>query len=470
MSKPTRFGSAISFIALASVLAGCAAPQGRVASSSFAGKGDSDLGLGTRALMALNANDVPTAIALAERAVEKTPSDASFRSLLGNAYFAGGRFWSAESAYKDSLSIYSNQPQVVLKLALVEIAQGKNAEALQFLNAGRDVLDPADYGLALALAGQANDAVAVLEPAARQRGADSRIRQNLALAYALAGDWTNARVVASQDVPATQLDSRIQQWMQLAGPGRPADQIAALTGIKAAPADQGQPIRLALNKPAARLAQAAQAALTPVAAPAPRPQVVQAAPPPAPAPVPQFVEAVAPPAPRPVAAPAVQPAPAPAPKPLPKPVVAEAPAPAPVTFAMAAAASPEAPAAFAASFPVVHVPARVSKPVRRPAAPVRQAALRSSNSGAVMQLGAYGSPERLNDGWAHLTQRYPALRAYLPMRARFVSPKGTFWRLSVTGFNSQREAVARCQLLKSRGGNCFVRAFAGDAPVEIASR
>jgi hypothetical protein len=87
-----------------------------------------------------------------------------------------------------------------------------------------------------------------------------------------------------------------------------------------------------------------------------------------------------------------------------------------------------------------------------------------------MQLGAYGSPERLNDGWTHLTQRYPALRAYLPMRARFVSPKGTFWRLSVTGFNSQREAVARCQLLKSRGGNCFVRAFAGDAPVEIASR
>ena len=42
------------------------------------------------------------------------------------AYFAGGRFKSAEGAYKDSLSLYSNQPQVVLKLALVEIAHGKN--------------------------------------------------------------------------------------------------------------------------------------------------------------------------------------------------------------------------------------------------------------------------------------------------------------------------------------------------------
>jgi Flp pilus assembly protein TadD len=469
MSRPTRFGSAISFVALASVLAGCAAPQARVA-TGFGGKADGDIGLATRALAALNSNDIPTAIALAERAVEKTPNDAGFRGLLGNAYFAGGRFWSAEAAYKDSLSIYSNQPQVVLKLALVEIAQGKRAEAVQFLNAARDVLDPADYGLALALAGEANDAVAVLQPAARERGADSRVRQNLALAYALSGDWTNARVVAGQDVPANQLDARIQQWMQLANPGRPSDQIAALTGVKAAPVDQGQPIRLALNKPAARLAQAA-AAPAPAPAPKPQPQVVQAAPAPAPAPVPQFVEAVAPPAPRPVAVPAVQPAPEP--KPMPKPVIAEAQVAvaAPVSVAMAAAASPEAPAAFVASLPFVHVPAHEAKPVRRPAAAaIRPAALRHSNSGSVMQLGAYGSPQRASNAWGHLTQRYPALRAYLPMRARFVSPKGTFWRLSITGFNSQREAQARCQLLKNRGGSCFVRAFAGDAPVQIASR
>ena len=44
---------------------------------------------------------VPTAIDLAERAVAKTPDDAGFRALLGNAYFAGGRFASAEAAYKD---------------------------------------------------------------------------------------------------------------------------------------------------------------------------------------------------------------------------------------------------------------------------------------------------------------------------------------------------------------------------------
>lgn len=475
MSKATRFGSAISFIALASVLASCAAPQARV-SSGFGGKADGDVGLATRALAALNSNDIPTAISLAERAVEKTPNDAGFRGLLGNAYFAAGRFWSAEAAYKDSLSIYSNQPQVILKLALVEIAQGKNAEAVQFLDAGRDVLDPADYGLALALAGRASDAIAVLQPVARSRDADSRVRQNLALAYAFAGDWTNARVVAGQDVPANQLDSRIQQWMQLAKPAHASDQIAALTGIKAAPTDQGQPIRLALNKPDPRLAQYAPA---PAPAPKPQPRVAQASPVPVPvpapapvaAPVPKFVEAVARPAPAPAPVPAVQPAPAP--KPMPKPVIAEAPVAvaAPITVAMAAAASPEAPAAFAVFVaPKVRAPAVKPAVAHRAPAPVRPAALRRSNSGAVIQLGAYHSPQYVNAAWNQMTQRYPALRAYLPMRARFISAKGIFWRLSITGFDSRGEATARCQALRGKGGSCFVRNFAGDAPVQFASR
>jgi D-alanyl-D-alanine carboxypeptidase len=87
-----------------------------------------------------------------------------------------------------------------------------------------------------------------------------------------------------------------------------------------------------------------------------------------------------------------------------------------------------------------------------------------------MQLGAYRSPQYVNAAWNTLTQRYPALRAYLPMRARFDSPKGTFWRLSVQGFGNEREAIARCQLLRSHGGNCFVRNLAGDAPVQIAMR
>ena len=434
MSKSFRLGSAVSAAVLASAIAGCAAPK---VSYGLGVKTGDDTALATRALAALNSNDFPTAIALAERAVAKTPDDAGYRQLLGNAYFAAGRFRSAEAAFKDSLTIYSNQPQVVLKLALVQIALGKSDEAVAFLGAGRAVLDPANYGLALALAGRTDDAISILQTAAREPGADARVRQNLALAYALSGDWTNARTIAAQDVPGNKLDERIHQWMQLASPKKASDQVAALVGVTPALVDEGEPVQLALRKPSVQVAQAAPSA------PAAQPQVADAAPVVA-APVPAASITV----------------------PLPEatPMAAEAPPPPPVSMAMMAAASPEAPAAFAAFMP------HKAAPVAKPAKPRRVAAVHRGDSNAIVQLGSYRSPQQVAAGWAHLTQRYPALRAYLPMKARFDSPKGTFWRLSIQGFDNQREAIARCDQLKNRGGNCFVRGFAGDAPVQIASR
>jgi D-alanyl-D-alanine carboxypeptidase len=443
MAKPIRLGSAVPLAALATLLTGCATGSNTIRTASYQdGKQEGDVGLATRAMAALNAKDVPTAIGLAERAVAKTPDDAGFRGLLGNAYFAGGRFASAEAAYKDALTIYESQPQVVLKLALVEIAQGKTGEALTLLEGAQAQLDPADYGLAVALAGRPADAVATLATVARAKGADSRVRQNLALAYALSGDWANARIVAAQDVPADQLDARIQQWMQLARPSHPADQVATLTGVTPA-IDPGQPVRLALAKSDTRLAQVVPPAVaTPTVESAPV-QVAEVAPVPQP-------ETVAP-------------APPPADSAR---VAANEPAPAPV--AVVAAAAPEAPAAFvamAAKFAHAPKPARA----RRAPAKVRPAAM-PTGKGPVMQLGSYRSPQYVNAAWSQLTKKYPALRAYLPLKARFDSPNGTFYRLSVQGFGTQREALARCQLLKSRGGSCFVRGFAGDAPVQIASR
>jgi len=137
--------------------------------------------------------------------------------------------------------------------------------------------------------------------------------------------------------------------------------------------------------------------------------------------------------------------------------------------AMAAAAAPEAPAAFAAFAPKF-VQAKPAK-LRKAAAPARKpTALQRGKSTTVVQLGAYRSPEYVAAAWNTLAKRHPTLNGYLPMRARFDSPKGTFWRLSIQGFDSQREAILRCQDLKSHGAGCFVRNVAGDAPVQIAAR
>jgi len=428
MTKPIRFGSTVSLVALASIIAGCAFPQGRANRASDSAAATGEVGLATRALAALASNDIPAAVNFAERAVEKTPDDAGVRVLLGNTYFAAGRFASAEAAYKDALALHVGQPQVVLKLALVQIAQGKNAEAAALLDSGRYSIDPADYGLALALAGRPAEAIAVLEPVARTQGADARVRQNLALAYAFSGDWTNARAIAGQDVPADQLDGRIQQWMQLATPKRPSDQVAALVGVVPAATDPGQPVRLALNRGDTRQAEAA--------IPAPAPQMTVALPP----------EPVAVPAPVPAMAEVDQLAPAP--------VMAQA------------AVAPKAPS-FAAVPPA---PPPIRKASLR--APVRNTAFRRSTgkSSAVVQLGAYASPQRVAAAWNITARRHNVLKGYVPMSARFDSARGTVYRLSVKGFASDREARLVCESLRRAGGSCFVRNVAGDAPVQIASR
>jgi Flp pilus assembly protein TadD len=462
MSRPKRFGTAISTIAIAAMMTGCAA--GQESRQAFAPKaGAPNLGLALQAQAALSSGQSVQAVEFAERAVAATPGDSELRALLGNCYFAAGRFASAEQAYRDSLSLMPAQPKLVLKLALVEIAQGRDADALAALDAARTALDPADYGLAIALAGHADEAVGLLNQVARAPGADARVRQNLALAYGLSGDWTMAKTVAAQDVPPEQLDARIQQWMTVATPTRPSDQVAMLTGVHPS-ADPGQPQALALNSSPAgtRLAQ-----LLPKTAPAPaavqQPAALPATPPPAlPDPEPVVAEAA------PVEVP-------------PPPVVAEATrtllAP---PQAQADVAQPEAPVVEAvAPTPVPQAPTRFDTPVQ-PAKyvaitdTVRRAAdtARKSNgrSNSVVQLGAYSSPDRVSVAWNKLTKRYPALADYTPMRARFAGAKGTFWRLSIKGFTNQQEAIARCEQLQSRGGKCFVRRVAGDAPVEFASR
>jgi hypothetical protein len=72
--------------------------------------------------------------------------------------------------------------------------------------------------------------------------------------------------------------------------------------------------------------------------------------------------------------------------------------------------------------------------------------------------------------WNGAAHKYAALKFYRPMSARFASPKGTFYRLSVQGFNSLGEANGLCNTLRRQGGTCFVRNAAGDTPVQYASR
>jgi cell division septation protein DedD len=144
------------------------------------------------------------------------------------------------------------------------------------------------------------------------------------------------------------------------------------------------------------------------------------------------------------------------------------PAPPPVRSTLATLTSTavsEAKAVFAAVMP--HSQASAAKPKPRV---TFAAAPRRGNSPAVVQLGAYGSADRVLAAWNGTAKKYGALKAYMPMSAKFASPKGVFYRLSVRGFSSVGEANQLCNALRRQGGSCFVRNTAGDQPVQFASR
>ena len=446
MAQRNIWGHTLSAIGLVGALAACSTSMSGTKNVATT-VDESKVGLAMKAQAALVAGDLPTALSLGEAAVEHRPSDASFRALLGNIYLAAGRYASAERSYHDALSLAAPDPQVVLKYALVQIALGKTDQAVAMLGEAQSLLDATDLGLALALAGRSADAVAVLEPAARLRGADARTRQNLALAHALGGDWESARLIAGQDLAADQVEARMAEWLAMARPGQATAQVAAFIGIQPV-ADPGQPTRLALAKPAGALRQAE------AAVPQPAPVAVAAPVEPAPyyEPAPQTA-AVEPPAAEPVEmANVVTKALAP---------IVDALRPEPVKARKVAAKAPR-PALSPAA-------ARLTQSLRELR---RNAALRAGagNSRVVVQLGAYDRREYIAGAWSKATGRHAALRHYTPVTARFDGAGGTFYRLSVKGFASNREAVQLCGSLKRAGANCFVRTAFNDVPVQLASR
>lgn len=400
--------------------------------------------LAAKAEQALKERDSVKAVIFAEGAVEFSPSNAGHRALLGQAYMLAGRFASAATSFRDALALDPSQGRAALSLALAETALGRMDSARDALGQARGNVADADYGLALALAGDVTGGLAVLEYAARAEGATSRTRQNLALGYAMAGRWKESQIVAAQDVPADQLLERMMKWAKFARPQAASDQVASLLGVHPA-ADSGQPARLALlpaaPEPVAVAAvidrPVAEVALPPVVVASAEPVTVMAPAPEASIPVIKPVAPVVPPKAY-VAAPAFNPAPVARLEPVMRKISLPASKPMPVM--QIAAVRPK--------------PARVAKP-----------------GNFVVQLGAFSSARAVEAAWTKVNGRSRHLGGYTPSSTIFRSAnRATMYRLSVGGFTTRAEAWMLCNEVKAKGGACFVRGTAGDAPMQWASR
>lgn len=436
-----------------------------------------------KAERALTKKDSATAVTQAEMAVDAMPRYAAYRTLLGRSYLAAGRFASAETTFADALSLDAGQARAAVSLALAQIAQGKAALARETIDTHQAVISPADRGLALALAGDPQGAVQLLEATVRATGGDARVRQNLALSYALSGRWNEAKLLASYDVAPALVSQRIMDWARFARPSAASDQVASLLGVTPA-MDPGQPTRLALAPlPSGQAYAAAAPVIVPAApqAPAAAPLVAIQAPAPAPAIV-HAPRVAAAPTQAPVAAPAAAPVDFPIEfatfsgvqfgprkeivQPLPR--VARA----PVQQQAAKAASPRLPdvTGHAPMIRAAATPMRVAAPAAR----FQQAnfSVPATGSNFVVQLGAYSSAERVETAWKTVSSRFGEIAGYTPSSATYLSAtrEGTLHRLSIAGFANRADATAVCGRIKARGGACFVRAVAGDAPLQWAQR
>jgi len=416
--------------------------------------------LAPRVELALSERKFSQALTAAEALVAAAPDDAGHRTLLGRAYLANGRYLSARTAFADAMTLGSRDSRTIVSLALCEIGLGNGEAARALLAAHIDHLPAGDYGLAMAMAGDAPEGVRALIEAARQPDATARTRQNLAYALALGGAWGQARLIAGQDLTAKEAERRVGQWSQPALRDDPRQRVATLTGVAPRGDDAGMPVHLALgagevtemaNAPdlseaavAGVQASDSAARLGPIETPA--------APDPAPAEAVQLIDVapamIAP------AKPTVAPA---------QPDLAQILATAPI-IGLPFAAPPDNRLRDAMRISLqrttgtdMHVAragpelasSRVAaRPVARSPGPV---------SDWVVQLGAFDSASVARDKWRTISRAQTVLVGFQEVHSQLSHNGRLFHRVAVRGFADRATANALCKRLTTGGQSCFVR-------------
>jgi Flp pilus assembly protein TadD/cell division septation protein DedD len=391
----------------------------------------------------LASRDFARALLDAERLVEVEPRETTYRTLLGRAYLANGRYASARTAFEDALTLGAHDPRTLISLSLVRTAMGSPDSARALLSAHIEELPASDYGLAMAMAGNTQEGIRALMEAVRAPDADAQTRQNLAYALAMDGEWGQARLVAGQDLSGNQLQQRMTQWAANAQPDAYPQRVAGFLGIQPRSDDTGIPARLALsNSEPTSLAAVQPMQATQMAAEA----AAQA------------------------------------------PIAAATDNGAPVDYA-SSAADAAFPAQRDAPAPLIHssadpmrqaVMSRLAEPVTASKGRARQAfasprnlTLRSqpsaSTSGVhggsdwVVQIGAFNDGKTAAAAWIRAQGKSFEQRGYRKIMGQVTLNGHIYHRLAMSGFNNRDAADQLCGNLRAQGQSCFVRHDAGIA-------
>lgn len=400
--------------------------------------------LASRIEKALARKKYDQALAQSEELVAVAPEDGGFRALLGRAYLACGRYRSARVAFQDAVALGNRDVRTIISLALVNIGLGDARTARDLLANHLNDVPAADYGLAMAMAGDAEEGVRVLVGAARERDATVQTRQNLAYALAIAGAWGQARLIAGQDLTAREAEQRIGEWSR-GGTGQ--ERVIAMLGVAPRGDDTGMPDRLALHRGGNE-----RQAFAPVAAPV-RSEVDLSAPDRT-----AYVGDDVAPKIEMVADPMAD---------------AGLPTASPRRATMAAAALPggtvhlqsahissemrDGPQASFHEEGKVNLPRRGAPSRQRTESPVTVVSGGGEADDWVVQLGAFDSAAVAREKWRQIKSRHPRLGEFGELFSQVTVKGRIFHRLAIRGFENRHIAQATCRSLNAVGQACFVR-------------
>lgn len=404
-------------------LAGCTGKVAPTAANS-AGKAE----------VALAKGKSDKAVSHAEAAVLASPRDAYTRTLLGNAYLEAGRLASAATTFQDAIALGDDSARTVISLSLAQIGMGDRAAAIYTLESHASAIDPADFGLAIALAGQPQRGVQILANSLRAGNNTAKVRQNLAYAYAMSGQWREARLMVAEDVPADKVGERMAEWGAIAHPELYRTRVATLLKVNIV-ADPGQPAMLALsNNPNVEMLAAENTA--PVVEQAPEAEFA-------------YAEEL----------PAIRSAPI-------ERVnleEEEKPAPEPAVMASAPARPIPVPTAKPAAREVAQTKAPESVP-GKPSLPGPDLSLARGDYN--IQLGSYFSMEDAKQGWSKFQTMYPELADAERVISKARVNGKIYYRVAAVGY-ARESARSMCSSVKRKGGGCIAYASSNPLPGAI---
>ncbi len=171
----------------------------------------------------------------------KYPRDTEVLGAYGKALADAGRLREAADVLprahtpdRPNWSILSAQGSVADRLGDHEQARAYYAAALKIAPAQPYVLS--NLGLSYALSNKLPQAEKALQEAAAQRGADSRVRQNLSLVLALEGKFNSAEEVSRRDLDAKDAAQNVTAIRRMIAQSNSWKQIEALDSKPASPA------------------------------------------------------------------------------------------------------------------------------------------------------------------------------------------------------------------------------------------